>query len=106
MIKLNIHPTILTQAIENAGWTKSVFINDNGSLNWYGESDYPSDSDIYDQLNLLVDDWNELVIPFDGSEVIQQVSEDGEVLEIKNPALVEYEEVLARIKTYMESRNV
>ena len=57
---LNIDPMVLTQAIENAGWTKSVNINTDGSLEWYGESGYPTNQEIYTEIDELVTDWTYL----------------------------------------------
>jgi hypothetical protein len=57
---LNIDLMVLTQAIETAGWTKSVNINDDGSLEWYGESGYPTNQEIYDAIDELITDWTYL----------------------------------------------
>ena len=57
---LNIDPMVLTQAIENAGWTKSVNINTDGSLEWYGESGHPTNQEIYTEIDELVTDWTYL----------------------------------------------
>ena len=57
---LNIDLMVLTQAIENAGWTKSVNINTDGSLEWYGESGYPTNQEIYTEIDELVTDWTYL----------------------------------------------
>lgn len=43
----------LTTAIMNAGWTKNVSRNDDGSLNWWGETDYPTDDEIQVELDKL-----------------------------------------------------
>jgi hypothetical protein len=55
---LNIDPMVLTQAIENAGWTKSVNINTDGSLEWYGESGYPTNLEIYTEIDKLIVGWS------------------------------------------------
>lgn len=58
MIKfLNIDSGTLTQAIENCGWTKSVELKSDGTLDWFNETDFPSDSEIYAQIDLLVPNW-------------------------------------------------
>ena len=49
---------VLTQAIENAGWTKSVNINTDGSLEWYGESGYPTNLEIYTEIDKLIVGWS------------------------------------------------
>jgi hypothetical protein len=55
---LNIDLMVLTQAIENAGWTKSVNINTDGSLEWYGESGYPTNLEIYTEIDKLIVGWS------------------------------------------------
>ena len=55
---LNIDLMVLTQAIENAGWTKSVNINGDGSLEWYGESGYPTNLEIYTEIDKLIVGWS------------------------------------------------
>ena len=55
---LNIDPIVLTQAIGNTGWTKSVNINTDGSLEWYRESDYPTNQEIYTEIDKLIVGWS------------------------------------------------
>lgn len=49
----NIDLFKLTKAIMNAGWQKSVNRKEDGSLEWYGETDYPTDEQIQEQLDIL-----------------------------------------------------
>ena len=57
---LNIDPAVLTQAIGTAGWTKSVEVNDDGSLEWFAESGYPTNQEIYTEIDELITDWTYL----------------------------------------------
>jgi hypothetical protein len=43
----------LTKAIIAAGWTKSVNRNQDGSLEWYGETGYPTTEQIQAELDKL-----------------------------------------------------
>ena len=54
---VNIDVISLTQAISNAGWDKSVSINDDGSLNWYNEAGHPTDETICEEIDKLVENW-------------------------------------------------
>lgn len=51
---------VLTQAIMNAGWEKSMNVNDDGSIEWHGESGYPTNQEIYTEIDKLVTDWTYL----------------------------------------------
>ena len=57
---LNIDIMVLTQAIMNAGWEKSMNVNDDGSIEWHGESGYPTNQEIYTEIDELVTDWTYL----------------------------------------------
>ena len=57
---LNIDIMVLTQAIMNAGWEKSMNVNDDGSIEWHGESGYPTNQEIYNEIDELVTDWTYL----------------------------------------------
>ena len=50
---INIDLFTLTKAIGNTGWTKSVNRNLDGSLEWYGETNYPTDEEIQSELDKL-----------------------------------------------------
>lgn len=50
---INVDLFTLTTAITNAGWTKNVSRNEDGSLNWWGETDYPTDDEIQAELDKL-----------------------------------------------------
>lgn len=49
----NVDLFTLTKAIMNAGWTKNVSRNDDGSLNWWNETGYPTDDEIQTELDKL-----------------------------------------------------
>ena len=51
---------VLTQAVMNAGWEKSMNVNDDGSIEWHGESGYPTNQEIYTEIDKLVTDWTYL----------------------------------------------
>ena len=53
---LNIDIMVLTQAVMNAGWEKSMNVNDDGSIEWHGESGYPTNKEIYTEIDKLVKD--------------------------------------------------
>ena len=57
---LNIDIMILTQAIMNTGWEKSMNVNDDGSIEWHGESGYPTNQEIYTEIDKLITDWTYL----------------------------------------------
>ena len=57
---LNIDIMVLTQAIMNAGWEKSMNVNDDGSIEWHGESGYPTNQEIYTEIDELITDWTYL----------------------------------------------
>jgi hypothetical protein len=57
---LNIDIMILTQAIMNTGWEKSMNVNDDGSIEWHGESGYPTNQEIYTEIDELITDWTYL----------------------------------------------
>ena len=57
---LNIDIMVLTQAVMNAGWEKSMNVNDDGSIEWHGESGYPTNQEIYTEIDKLVTDWTYL----------------------------------------------
>lgn len=64
---------VFTQAVAAAGWTKSVNVNQDGTIEWYGESDYPSEQQILQQIEVLVPGWKEEqeskeVISYQGQE--------------------------------------
>ena len=39
-------PAVIAIAADLCGWKKAVGIKEDGSLEWYGESGYPTDSEI------------------------------------------------------------
>ncbi len=51
---------VLTQAVMNTGWEKSMNVNDDGSIEWHGESGYPTNQEIYTEIDELVTDWTYL----------------------------------------------
>ena len=57
---LNIDIMVLTQAIMNTGWEKSMNVNDDGSIEWHGESGYPTNQEIYTEIDELITDWTYL----------------------------------------------
>ena len=57
---LNIDIMVLTQAVMNAGWEKSMNVNDDGSIEWHGESGYPTNQEIYTEIDELITDWTYL----------------------------------------------
>jgi len=57
---LNIDIMVLTQAVMNTGWEKSMNVNDDGSIEWHGESGYPTNQEIYTEIDELVTDWTYL----------------------------------------------
>ena len=44
-------PAIIARAAELCGWKKAVSINEDGTLNWYGASSHPTDSEINAKLS-------------------------------------------------------
>ena len=44
----------------NTGWEKSMNVNDDGSIEWHGESGYPTNQEIYTEIDKLVTDWTYL----------------------------------------------
>ncbi len=54
---LNIDKKVLTQAIENCGWTKNVDVDENGDLYWSLETDFPTDEAIHEQIDILIPNW-------------------------------------------------
>jgi len=44
------NPAVIAIAAHLCGYTKSVAINEDGSLEWFGESTHPSDSEINAQI--------------------------------------------------------
>lgn len=71
----NINLIILTQAIINAGWTKSVNIKNDGTLEWYNENGYPTDEQIAKELKKLTE--KEVPYPTDGN--IYQWDENNKI---------------------------
>lgn len=58
MIKFSsVNKETLTQAIINCGWDKNVDVNTDGTLNWFEASDYPTNDEIYAQMDSLIDNW-------------------------------------------------
>ena len=53
----SVNKETLTQAISNCGWDKTVDVNTDGTLNWFEESGYPTNDEIYAQMDLLIDNW-------------------------------------------------
>lgn len=102
---LNIDPVVLTQAIENAGWTKSVNINTDGSLEWYNESDYPTNQEIYTEIDKLIPDWTYLqakarlaqYILADGRVEVTEMQPTGE--QVWNEETMEFDAVMAEVVT-------
>lgn len=45
------HPAVIAIAAHLCGYTKSVALNADGTLEWFGESTHPSDSEINAQLS-------------------------------------------------------
>ena len=44
-------PAIIARAADLCGWKKAVSINEDGTLNWYGASGHPTDSEINAKLS-------------------------------------------------------
>ena len=40
------HPAVIAIAADMLGWEKCVNINPDGSLEWYGESNHPTDGEM------------------------------------------------------------
>ena len=40
------HPAVIAIAADMLGWEKCVNINSDGSLEWYGESNHPTDGEM------------------------------------------------------------
>ena len=102
---LNIDLMVLTQAIGNTGWTKSVNINTDGSLEWYGESGYPTNQEIYTEIDELITDWTYLqakarlaqyVLSVGRSEVVESQA-TGE--QVWNEETDEMDDVMADVIT-------
>ena len=53
----NIDPVTLSEAVLNAGWEKNFGINDDGTLNWWNETDHPSETQICAEIDKLVPAW-------------------------------------------------
>jgi len=102
---LNIDIMVLTQAVINAGWEKSMNVNDDGSIEWHGESGYPTNQEIYTEIDELVTDWTylqakarlaEYQVALGREEVIesQATGEQG-----WNEETSEYDDVMADVVT-------
>lgn len=48
-------PAIIARAADLCGWKKAVSINEDGTLNWYGASSHPTDSEINAKLSAAQD---------------------------------------------------
>jgi hypothetical protein len=64
---------VFTQAVAAAGWTKSVNVNSDGTIEWYGEDGYPTEEQILQQIEVLVPGWKaeqeaKEVITYQGQE--------------------------------------
>lgn len=46
----NIHTAVIAIAAHNLGWTKTVWVNEDGSLEWYGETGHPTDQQMMDAI--------------------------------------------------------
>lgn len=42
----NIDPAVVAIAAESCGWTKTVALKENGTLDWFGENGHPTDQQI------------------------------------------------------------
>lgn len=102
---LNIDIVVLTQAIVNAGWEKSMNVNDDGSIEWYGESGYPTNQEIYTEIDELITDWTYLqaktrlaqyVLSVGRSEVVESQA-TGE--QVWNEETNEMDDVMADVVT-------
>ncbi len=52
------HPAVIAIAADLCGWKKSVNIKEDGSLDWYGESGHPTDSEIDAKLSAAQTDYD------------------------------------------------
>ena len=102
---LNIDIMVLTQAIMNTGWEKSMNVNDDGSIEWHGESGYPTNQEIYTEIDELITDWTYLqaksrlaqyVLSVGREEVIQNQA-TGE--QVWNEETEEMDDVMADVVT-------
>ena len=48
-------PAVVARAADLCGWKKSVSINHDGTLNWWGETGHPTDSEIDAKLSAAQD---------------------------------------------------
>lgn len=46
----NIDPAVVAIAAASCGWTKTVAIKEDGTLDWFGETGYPTDQQILDAI--------------------------------------------------------
>lgn len=44
------HPAVIAIAADLCGYTKAVALNEDGTIEWFGESTHPSDSEINAQI--------------------------------------------------------
>ena len=44
------HPAVIAIAVDSLGFTKSVNINEDGTLEWYGEATHPTDQEVLDAI--------------------------------------------------------
>jgi len=54
----NKHPAVIAIAADLCGWTKAVAVKEDGSLEWYGETGHPTDSEIDAKLTAAQTDYN------------------------------------------------
>jgi hypothetical protein len=102
---LNIDIMVLTQAIMNAGWEKSMNVNDDGSIEWHGESGYPTNQEIYTEIDELITDWTYLqaksrlaqYVVADGREEVIESQATGE--QVWNEETEEMDDVMADVVT-------
>ena len=47
----NIHPAVIARAAALCGWNKSVSVNHDGTLNWWGGTGHPTDSEMNAQIS-------------------------------------------------------
>ena len=47
----NIDPAVIARAAALCGWDKSVSVNHDGTLNWWGATGHPTDSEMNAQIS-------------------------------------------------------
>ena len=46
------NPAVIAIAADSLGFKKSVNINEDGTLEWYGEVTHPTDQEVFDYYNI------------------------------------------------------